>query len=123
VPRVYGSASKLLFVNAMLSTLIHTQLCDAIRTRHLIRFVYDGYERVVAPHIYGEATTQHMLLKGWLMAGWSQSDPHQGWRTYQSEHMQDLHVLAESFTPRRDFNPDDRIFTRTWCRVERRASD
>jgi hypothetical protein len=37
--------------------------------------------------------------------------------------MEDLHVLAESFTPRRDFNPDDRIFTKTWCRVEWRGSD
>ena len=34
-------------------------ICDAIRTRSLLRFVYDGYERVVEPHLYAINSADH----------------------------------------------------------------
>ena len=43
-------------------------VCDAIRARRLLRFVYDGYERVVEPHLYGVNTAGHETLSGWLAA-------------------------------------------------------
>jgi hypothetical protein len=32
---------------------------DAVRARRLLRFVYEGYERVVGPHAYGVNTAGH----------------------------------------------------------------
>ena len=26
-------------------------VCDAIRSRRLLRFIYEGYERIVEPHV------------------------------------------------------------------------
>lgn len=29
---------------------MHALICDAIRARRLLRFVYEGYERIIEPH-------------------------------------------------------------------------
>ena len=41
-------------------------ICDAIRARRLLRFVYDGYERVVEPHVHGVTTAGHEAVRGYL---------------------------------------------------------
>ena len=94
-------------------------ICDAIRARRLLRFVYDGYERVVEPHLYGVNTAGHEALSGWLVSGWSSSDPEPGWRTYLVDQMHDVAALAEPFRVTREgYNPDDSRMTRVFCRLE-----
>ena len=98
---------------------MNVAICDAIRTRRLLRFVYDGYERVVEPHIYGINSANHEMLSCWLVGGWSRSEPEPGWRNYLVRDMADVHVLAESFDgPRPGYNPDDDAFRQRFCRIE-----
>ena len=97
-------------------------ICDAIRARRLIRFVYDGYERVVEPHLYGVNTAGHEAVRGYLVRGWSGSDASPGWRMYLVNRMEGLAALADSFSePRAEYNPDDSQMERVYCKLEGRG--
>ncbi|MFL5576881.1 MAG: hypothetical protein ACJ79S_13020 [Gemmatimonadaceae bacterium] len=97
-------------------------VCDAIRARRLLRFVYDGYERIVEPHLYGINTAGHEALSAYLVRGWSESEAAPGWRTYLISEMQGAAALAEGFAGEREgFNPDDSRMVRIYCRLEEMA--
>ena len=94
-------------------------ICDAIRAKRLIRFVYEGYERIVEPHIHGINSANHEMLSGWLVGGWSESKPEQGWRNYLVKDMHDVHALADGFErPRSRYNAFDRNMRQVFCRIE-----
>ncbi len=94
-------------------------ICDAIRARRLIRFVYDGYERLAEPHLYGISTASHEVLSAYLVGGWSASEGAPGWRKYLVREMHDVQALAESFTgARAGYNPEDRQMRQVFCRLE-----
>jgi hypothetical protein len=93
-------------------------LCDAIREHRLVRFVYDGYERIVEPHVYGRTRTGRELLAGWLVGGWSASEPEPGWRTYRVEAMHDVVAAAQRFAPLRvRFPREDHRFEEIYCQA------
>ena len=94
-------------------------ICDAIRAKRLIRFVYEGYERIVEPHIHGINSASHEMLSGWLVGGWSGSKPEPGWRNYLVKDMHDVHALADGFErPRPRYNAFDKQMRQVFCRVE-----
>ena len=98
---------------------MHTIICDAIRTKRLIRFVYEGYERIVEPHLHGINTANHEMLSGWLVGGWSESRPEPGWRNYIVRDMHDVHALSERFEgPRPRYNAFDPQVRQVFCRLE-----
>ena len=95
---------------------MNRQICDAIGAERLLRFVYDGYERIVEPHLYGINSANHEALSAWLVEGWSATSPEAGWRNYLVADMHDIQVLARPFTgPRPGFNPGDRSFRQIYC--------
>jgi hypothetical protein len=95
------------------------RICDAIRHRTRLRFIYEGYERIVEPHLYGINTASHEALSAWLVGGWSTSEPEPGWRNYLVREMHDLQVLSAAFDgPRPGFNPADDSFRQVYCRLE-----
>ena len=94
-------------------------ICDAIRAKRLIRFVYEGYERIVEPHIHGINRANHEMLSGWLVGGWSGSQPEPGWRNYLVKDMHDVHALADGFErPRARYNAFSGQMRQVFCRVE-----
>ena len=94
-------------------------VCDAIRARRLLRFTYDGYERVIEPHVYGVNSAGHEAVSGFLVGGWSASEPGPGWRSYLVERMHATAALADSFTGTRpEFNPDDARMVRIYCALD-----
>ena len=94
-------------------------ICDAIRAKRLIRFIYEGYERIVEPHIHGINSANHEMLSGWLVGGWSGSKPEPGWRNYLVKDMEDVHALADGFDrPRARYNAFDKQMRQVFCRVE-----
>jgi hypothetical protein len=98
---------------------MNTLICDAIRARRLIRFVYDGYERIAEPHLYGISTANHEVVSAYLVGGWSASEGAPGWRKYLVREMHDIHALAEAFASARDgYNPEDRQMRQIFCRLE-----
>jgi hypothetical protein len=98
---------------------MHSIICDAIRSKRLIRFIYDGYERIVEPHLHGINTANHEMLSGWLVGGWSESRPEPGWRNYLVREMNDVHALADTFDgPRPRYNAFDPQVRQVFCRLE-----
>jgi hypothetical protein len=98
---------------------MNTLICDAIRARRVIRFIYDGYERVAEPHLYGISTADHEVLSAYLIGGWSASEGAPGWRKYRVRDMHDIHALAEPFAgPRPGYNPQDRQMRQVFCGLE-----
>lgn len=98
---------------------MNDQICDAIRARRLIRFIYDGYERIVEPHVHGINTANHEALSGYLVGGWSKSASEAGWRMYLVRNMHDLHVLATPFDRARPgYHAEAPMFRQVYCRLE-----
>jgi hypothetical protein len=98
---------------------MHAIICDAIRAKRLLRFIYEGYERIVEPHLHGINSASHEMLSGWLVGGWSESRPEPGWRNYLVRDMHDVHALAERFEgPRPKYNPFDPHVRQVFCRLE-----
>ena len=94
-------------------------VCDAIRTHRLLQFIYDGYARLLEPHLYGINTQDHEILSGYLVGGWSATEIEPGWRNYLVRDMYDLQALAESFEgPRSGFNPASARYRQVFCRLE-----
>jgi hypothetical protein len=97
---------------------MNVAICDSIRARRLVRFVYEGYERVVEPHTYGVNTQGREAVSAWLTGGWSASAIEPGWRMYLVEEMRDVAALAEPFDGARPgYNPDDPHFVRIYCQI------
>jgi hypothetical protein len=98
---------------------MHGIICDAIRARRLLRFVYEGYERIVEPHIHGMNSANHEMLSGWLVGGWSESRPEPGWRNYLVRDMHYVEALPDRFDgPRPRYNPFDPQVRQVFCRLE-----
>ena len=98
-------------------------LCDAIRAQRLIRFVYAGYERVVEPYTYGVTRSGREMLMGWLVGGWSSSDPTPGWRTFYVDEMHDVAATAEAFSgPRTGYRGGGRRYDRVYCQADSPAA-
>jgi len=76
---------------------LHQQLCAAITRRSLVMFDYGDLIRVVEPHRYGVNSAGHLMLSGWLRAGYSRSDPAGGWRNYLLSEIQSLQLLDAPF--------------------------
>jgi hypothetical protein len=94
-------------------------ICDAIRTKRLLRFIYEGYERIVEPHVHGINVANHEVLSGWLVGGWSESRPEPGWRNYLVRDMHDVHALSDRFDgPRPRYNAFDPQIRQVFCRLE-----
>jgi hypothetical protein len=103
---------------------MHAIICDAIRAKRLIRFIYEGYERVVEPHLHGINTANHEMLSGWLVGGWSGSRPEPGWRNYLVREMHDVHALADHFEgPRPRYNAFDPQVRQVFCRLDPAGAD
>jgi hypothetical protein len=97
-------------------------ICDAVGAKRLLRFVYEGYERIVEPHLYGVNSADHEALSAWIVAGWSWSSPEAGWRNYLVAEMQEVQVLADRFPgPRPGYNPSGAGFQQVYCGLEARA--
>jgi hypothetical protein len=91
-------------------------VCDAIRSRRLLMFVYGGLVRVVEPHAFGVNTAGHEALSAWLRPGYSRATPGGGWRMYLTDGISALQRLDDTFAaPRPGYNPADPHFDTVFC--------
>jgi predicted DNA-binding transcriptional regulator YafY len=93
---------------------MHQLLYGAIENKRLIRFEYQGKERIVEPHDYGIQKGIARLLS-WQIGGQS-SGRIPGWRWFDVDNMQDFEILEKSFPGNREISGQhhnwDRIFIR-----------
>src|SRR6185437_7755985 len=111
-------------IAAPIPTSMNIVLCDAIRERRLVRFVYAGYERIVEPYTYGTTREGRELLMGWLARGWSSSVTAPGWRTFHVDEMHDVAATAESFAGwRAGYRGGGRRFANVYCQAAMPAAE
>jgi hypothetical protein len=101
------------------ATQLERQVCEAITRRCLVMFEYGDLIRVVEPHRLGINSAGHIMLSGWLRAGYSRSDPAGGWRNYLLSDIHALQVLAAPFAVARPgYAPYDPRMREVFCQLE-----
>jgi hypothetical protein len=93
-------------------------ICDAIKSRAVLVFFYDGGERVVEPHCHGISTAGHEVLRAYQVSGFSRSSEELGWRLFDVDKMGATAQNGQTFAENRsDYNPQDPQMTEIHCRV------
>lgn len=88
-----------------------------IAHRWLLSFVYDGHPRVVEPHLVGYSTTGKQLVRAYQVDGESEHGKILGWRLFDVEKMTSPGYQLTCFTPRPEYNPEDKQIPRVIARV------
>jgi len=92
-------------------------ICDAINSHHCIEFTYDdNFHRVIEPHAYGEAANGNELVRGYQIAGSSESGKEPPWRLFSTDKMTGLRTSEQSFRGTRPlYNPGDPAMEIIYC--------
>jgi hypothetical protein len=100
--------------------MTYPAICDAIRLRRVVRFLYHGGVREVEPYVYGRNAGGAELLRAYQLRGASRS-VEAGWKMFHVEYISQLAVTFEPFdAPRGGYTPDDKVITFVNCRIEPR---
>lgn len=83
-------------------------IITAIENKNLLSFNYDGEERIVEPHCYGETTAGNEGLRAYQVDGFSSSGK-MGWKMYDMSKADNITVLSETFdSPRAGYKKGDK---------------
>lgn len=75
---------------------LSSQICEAIRSKRILTFTYDGLYREIEPHIYGTSSQDKETVNGHQTAGQSHSGS-LGWRAFDVQKIQALQVSQATF--------------------------
>jgi hypothetical protein len=93
-------------------------ICEAIRTRALLEFHYDGRLRVVAPYCHGTSTRGVEVLRAIQVRGLSASGGLGFGKLWTVSKMVGPRLVAETFSPDDpNYNPNDSGMKQIHCRV------
>jgi hypothetical protein len=89
----------------------HSEICNAIKSKNIIRFHYSldktPGSRIVEPHMVAYNEAGHLTLSAWYLSGASQSDKGPGWRAYLLSGISSISILSETFSgPREGYKSD-----------------
>jgi hypothetical protein len=94
---------------------LHALLYGAIQDKRLIRFRYQGKERIVEPHDYGIQKGIRRLLS-WQVSGQS-SGRLPGWRWFDVGDMKDVEMLDKTFAGNREVSGTHHRWDEVFIRV------
>lgn len=93
-------------------------LCEAIATRKLLAFTYEGHPRVVAPYCHGFTRAGDESLRAVQVRGSSRSGRFATGKLWTISKMRLVRTLEEGFVPDNpDHEPDDSAMVRIHCRI------
>ena len=79
---------------------------QAIRSRKIVQFLYDGKLRVVESHMLADNDAGHLSLSGRFLRGFTNPGEAPGWREYIVSGISSFTLLMETFPrPRPGYNP------------------
>ncbi|MGE0076689.1 MAG: hypothetical protein AB7S48_02415 [Bacteroidales bacterium] len=99
---------------------METKICEAIRERLLIEFMYDGQVRVVEPYLLGvHKDTSSKVLLAYQVGGHIDNENAPLWKLYKVEKMGKMKHTENTFsTLRKGYKADDKRFSRILCNAE-----
>lgn len=93
------------------------ELCHAICSRRVVRFVYNGFLRVVEPHSYFVTIKGHQALRA-FQRNYGGLTPQPGWHVFRVDLLSGFMPTTITFpTPRIDYNPEDRLMKAFFVRL------
>ncbi len=97
---------------------MHTPICEAIRSRRVIRFQYHGGARDVEPHAYGRNKNGNDLLRAYQVSGASESGERTGWKLFRVDEMRGISVTDTPFQGARgEYDQFDDAMEHIYCRL------
>jgi len=99
-------------------TSVLALLCEAIRTRKLLAFTYEGHPRVVAPYCHGFTRAGSEVLRAVQLRGSSRSGLFGSGKLWSVSKMRLVRTLDEEFVADDpDYDPNDTAMASIHCRV------
>jgi hypothetical protein len=93
-------------------------LCEAIATRKLLAFTYDGHARVVASYCHGLTRAGDEVLRAVQLRGSSRSGSFGKGKLWTVSKMRLVRTLEEAYVPDDpDYEPDDSAMAIIHCRI------
>ena len=93
-------------------------LCEAIGTRKLLAFTYEGHARVVAPYCHGFTRAGSEVLRAVQLRGSSRSGHFGSGKLWTVSKMRLVRTLAEELVPDDPaYEPNDSAMARIHCRI------
>ncbi len=93
-------------------------LCEAIRTRKLLAFTYEGRSRVVAAYCHGFTRAGDEVLRAVQVRGASRSGHFASGKLWTVSKMRLVRTLEEAFVADDpDYEPNDSAMARVHCRI------
>ena len=91
---------------------------EAIQKRHLLQFMYEGFSRIIEPHMYGSDAAGMDLLCGFQIAGTDGLGKHNGWHKFDVAKIIGLVCLPTQYPgPRPPYRLHSKTFKRIYCQV------
>jgi len=91
---------------------------EAIEHRQLMQFMYEGFSRIIEPHMYGSDAAGVDLLCGFQIAGTDGLGRHNGWHKFEVSKITDLSCLPTKYPgPRHPYRLASKTFKRIYCQV------
>ena len=76
------------------------RICEAIKSKHLLVFRYDGLPREIEPHSHGTSSKGKEIVRGYQTDGQSWGGP-LGWRLWHVAKMESFRVSESTFADAR----------------------
>lgn len=94
-------------------------ICEAIKLKKIIRFIYEENERIVEPHTYGiHKNTGKEVLSAFQIGGYSSSGKIPYWRLYVVDKITGLEITGEYFKgPRPGYRKGDSRMSIIFCEI------
>ena len=97
---------------------MNEQICDAIRSKSVIKFYYNGGNRTAEPFCYGISRKGNDLLRAFQTGGYSESGEQVKWKLFTVDKMTNITITDEEFSGNRpDYNPDDSVMEEIYCNI------
>ena len=94
-----------------------SKICQAIQENRVIEFRYDGHYRKVEPYCHGTSKRGQESIRGYQVAGGSNSRSIPFWRLFTVAKIGDLDLTDETFQGNRPaYNPNDKDL-RVHCNI------
>lgn len=100
---------------------MYLTIFQSIENCRLLHFHYDGYSRVVEPHLFGVDRRGLDVLYGYQVAGADIMGRHIGWKCYVAKDMHTILALDARFVgPRVSYDPNFHTWQRVYVQVDGR---
>jgi len=98
---------------------MNQQIFNAIKEMRVIKFYYEGNQRIVQPHAYGiHKNTNNEVLRAYQVGGYSSSGKIPGWRLYIVNKISNLEITNETFdNPAPEYRKNDSAILQIYCQL------